>query len=71
MIIHDATPQGALVAPNEDEKRKRWIWRDTIVRALTSVRSGAYADTAQLTTGIHADESDLTDLLAHMDGRAS
>ena len=69
MIIHEVTFHGARLAP-DDDRFQRWVWRDTIVSGLRTVQQG-FSDTAQLTTGISADESQLLSLLAQMDAKRS
>ena len=64
MIIHEVTFHGARLAP-DDDRFQRWVWRDTIVSSLRSVQQGI-SDTAQLTTGIVCDESQLLSLIGQM-----
>lgn len=67
MIIHDVTFHGARLAPDND-RFQRWVWRDTIVSSLRSVQQGI-SDTAQLTTGIVCDESQLLSLIGQMNAK--
>lgn len=70
MIIHAATSYGVLVSP-DDDRFQQWVLRGQIMKHLRRVQAGTYGDTAQLTTGVIADESQLLSLVAQMDGRSS
>lgn len=64
MIIQSVSSNGAQVAPNDDEKFSRWIWRDQVTNALRQLESPSITtDSVQLTTGISVEWQDARDLL--------